>query len=91
MDAAAAAARLRALIAGDAAGADAPELMSLADEAATTVADPELRGKLAESLIASLTVLKFGGILGQDIEIGRRQALKILDALDTMRSGPPTS
>jgi hypothetical protein len=78
----AAAAQLRLLIAGDAAGAEAAELMRLADAAVSGLVNDDLRGKLAENLIASLTVLKFGGMLGQDIEIGRRQALAILDALD---------
>lgn len=83
-----AAARLRTLIAGDAQGAEAPELMTLADAAVSGIADAALRGKLADGLIGALTVLKFGGMLGQDIEIGRRQAVAILDALD---KAPPSS
>jgi hypothetical protein len=83
----AAAAQLRMLIAGDAAGAEAAELMRLADAAVSGIVSDDLRGKLAENLIASLTVLKFGAMLGQDIEIGRRQALAILDALD--KAPPP--
>jgi hypothetical protein len=83
----AAAARLRMLIAGDAAGAEAVELMQLADAAVSGIVSDEWRGKIAENLIASLTVLKFGGLLGQDIEVGRSQALAILDALD--KAPPP--
>ena len=83
----AAPARLRTLIAGDAAGAEAAELMRLTDVAVSCIVNDDLRGKIAENMIASLTVLKFGGMLGQDIEIGRRQALAILDALD--KAPPP--
>lgn len=80
-DAMAAAVRLRALIANGTMEVDAPELMRLADLAASPIADEKTREKLAEMLIGALSVLRFAPLLGGDAEMARRQALGLLDTI----------
>jgi hypothetical protein len=80
MDADAALARLRALVAGGHIAEEAPELIRLADLAATKIADPVLREKVAESLIAALSVIRFAPLFGHDPEPGRKQAAALLAA-----------
>jgi hypothetical protein len=79
-DADAALARLRALVAAEHIDEEAPELIRLADLAATKIADPALREKVAEALIAALSVIRFAPLFGHDPEPGRKQAEAILAA-----------
>jgi hypothetical protein len=79
-DADAALARLRALVAAGHIDEEAPELIRLADLAATKISDPALREKVAESLIAALSVIRFAPLFGHDLEPGRKQAEAILAA-----------
>jgi hypothetical protein len=79
-DADAALARLRALVVAGHIAEEAPELIRLADLAATKIADPALREKVAETLIAALSVIRFAPLFGHDPEPGRKQAEAILAA-----------
>jgi hypothetical protein len=81
-DASAALARLQALVAGGQIAEEAPELIRLADLAATRIADLELREKLAESLICALSVIRFAPLFGHDPEPGRKQAAAVLATLE---------
>lgn len=83
----AAAARLRALLASDTYGAEVPELMALADQAASVISDEALRKKTADSIIEALTVIRFSGTFGSDPGPGRRQALSLLDLLEKAPPG----
>jgi hypothetical protein len=73
---------LRRLIAADAQGCTEQDLMRLADQAASWLAEGRRR-EIADKIIGGLTVLRFGKTFGLDGEPGRRQALAILDAMDT--------
>lgn len=86
-EAKAATARLRALIANDTYGEEVPELMALADKAVAVILDEALRKKVADALIAALTVIRFSGTFGTDPEPGRKQALSILDLLEQAPPG----
>jgi 2-keto-3-deoxy-6-phosphogluconate aldolase len=70
--------QLKALIEPGAGGVDAPELIRLVDLAASPIKDVAAREKLAEMLIGALTVLRFGSLLGGDIEAARQQAERVL-------------
>jgi hypothetical protein len=87
-DAAAAATRLRALIAAGTTQVDEHELMRLADLAASPISNKEAREKLAELLIGALTVLRFAPIFSNDPEAARRQALSLLDTIELGASLP---
>jgi hypothetical protein len=81
-EAKAAMARLRELIAANTYGEEVPELMALADKAVAVILDEALRKKVADALIAALTVIRFAGTFGTDPEPGRKQALSLLDLLE---------
>lgn len=70
--------QLKALVVPGTGGVDAPELIRLVDLAASPISDPAMREKLAEMLIAALTVLRFGPLLGGDLEAARDQAERVL-------------
>jgi hypothetical protein len=72
--------KLQALLAAGHISEEAPELIRLADLAATKIADPALREKVAEALIAALGVIRFAPLFGHDPEPGRKQAEAILAA-----------
>jgi hypothetical protein len=57
------------------------------DLVTSTISDPAIREKVAESLIAALSAIRFAPVFGHDPEPGRRQAEKILALLAT---APPT-
>ena len=67
--------RLRVLVAGGPITEEAPELIRLADLAATKVADAALREKLAESLIAALTVIRFAPLFGTDPRAAKAETI----------------
>ena len=90
-DAAAALAHLQVLVAGGPIAEEAPELIRLADLAATCVADLEVRGKLAERLIEALTVIRFAPLFGHDPEPGRKQAEAVLAALEQISRKYPAA
>ncbi|WP_119268354.1 hypothetical protein [Taklimakanibacter deserti] len=49
--------------------------------AASPITDAAAREKLAEMLIAALTVLSFGPLLGGDLEAARKQAERVLGTI----------
>ncbi len=63
--------RLKGLIVPGTGGVDAPEQIGLVDLAASPISDAAMREKLAEMLIGALTVLRFGPLLGGDLEAAR--------------------
>jgi hypothetical protein len=79
-DADAALTKLQALVAAGNIEEEAPELIRLADLAATKIKDLALRETLAENLIAALSVIRFAPLFGHDPEPGRKQATAILAA-----------
>jgi hypothetical protein len=79
-DADAALKRLQVLVAAGHIAEEAPELIRLADLAATKIVDAPLRDKLAENLIAALSVIRFAPIFGTDTAPAKRQAEAILAA-----------
>ena len=89
-DANAALARLQALVADGPIAEEATELIRLADLASTVISDPQLREKLAESLIAALGVICFAPLFGHDPEPGRTQAA-VLAAFAAAASAPAPS
>jgi hypothetical protein len=72
-DADAALKRLQELVAGGHIAEEAPELIRLADLAATKIADGPLRNKLAENLIAALSVIRYAPIFGTDTAPARHK------------------
>jgi len=70
--------RLKTLIVPGTGGVDAPELIGLVDLAASPISDAAMREKLAEMLIGALTVLRFGPLLGGDLEAARDQGERVL-------------
>lgn len=74
-------ARLTGLIVPGCGGVEAQELIRLADLAASPITDAAARKKLSEALIAALTVLSFGPLLGGDLEAARKQAEWALSTL----------
>jgi len=83
----AAIARLRELMAADTYGEEVPELMALADKAVAVILDEALRKKVADALIAAMTVVRFSATFGTDPEPGRKQALSLLDLLENAPPG----
>jgi len=77
-----AARRLRSFAEGGPIVDEAPELIRLADLAVSRISDPAERARLAEDLIAALTVLRFGPLLGGNPDAARLQTLAILEFVE---------
>jgi hypothetical protein len=83
----AAAEQLLAMVQSHVMQAGAPQLLRLADLAVSTISDPALREKVAESLISALTLVRFAPVFAHDPQPGRQQAEKILALL----AAPPSA